>query len=504
MVLNQPRESERVVVRMKLVGARPAAQWEALEKQPGISNYFLGNDPAKWRTGVPNYARVEARGVYPGVDMICYGNRSQIEYDLAVAPGADPGQVQLAWEGADSLRLNAEGDLVLATKLGDIVQKRPRVYQDIGGERVDVASKYVLAGGTRVRATDFPIQAPYQSKLKATWGSAFVSKLSPAGNALVYSTYLGGSNLDWGMAIAVDASGSAYVTGGTFSTDFPTQSPYQSILKSGHGYNAFVTKFSPAGNSLVYSTYLGGSQEETSQAIAVDAAGSAYITGMTDSFDYPTQSAYQSANYASAGTVFVAKFAPGGNTLVWSTFLGGSFFEWAYGIAVDAVGSAYVTGISSSKNFPVTSAYQSVNNTTDNGGNAFVTKFSPSGTTLIYSTYLGGSTGDGGNAIAVDAAGSAYVAGHAFSSDFPTQLAYQTSLKGKEDAFVTKLSPAGNTLVYSTYLGGSGTGTAAMRQRASRWTPPVRPMSPETPARPISPPSPPTRKPTQEPAARFS
>jgi len=507
-----PREAQQAVLRMKLVGVRQAANWEALEKQDGISNYFIGNDPAKWRTGVSNYGRVRAHGVYPGVDLICYGNQGQFEYDFALAPGADPDQVRMAWDGADSLHLNAEGDLVFSTSLGDVVQKRPRVYQLAGGRKVEVESTYVLATGHEVRlaitrydrhlalvidpvmlvyssylggngtdsaagiavdstgsayivgtagSTNFPIQSAFQSTLQEIYSpEVFVTKFSPAGNTLIYSTYLGGNGGDAGTAIAVDATGAAYVTGGTSSPDFPTKSPFQSTLKASASSagNAFVTKLSPAGSALIYSTYLGGSTDDGASGIAVDAAGSAYVTGSTLSSDFPTQSAFQPA-LNGLGTAFVTKFTPAGNALVFSTFLGGGN-DTGSGIAVDASGSAYVVGTTGSANFPLKSPFQSV---LTGQSAAFVTKFSPAGNTLMYSTFLGGSYADIGKGIAVDAAGSAYVTGIAYSNDFPTTKgAYQTTLPTTHygigaSAFVTKFSPSGASLIYSTYLGGRTT-----------------------------------------------
>jgi len=498
---------QQAVLRMKLAGGRKAANWEALDKQGGVSNYFIGNNPAKWRTGVPNYGRVRAHSVYPGVDLVCYGNQGRFEYDLAVAPGADPDQVRLAWDGADSLRLNAEGDLVLKTSLGEVVQKRPRVYQDVGGRQVEVGSKYLLAGSSQVRlaltrhdrrralvidpvmlvyssylggngsdsaagiavdstgsayivgsagSTNFPIQSAFQSTLQEIYSpEAFVTKLSPGGNTLIYSTYLGGNGGEKGTGIAVDATGAAFVTGKTQSPDFPTKSPFQSTLKSVNG-NAFVTKLSPAGSVLIYSTFLGGTADDGASGIALDAAGSAYVTGSTLSSDFPTQSAFQPTGL---GTAFVTKFNPAGNALVFSTFLGGGN-DTGSGIAVDASGSAYVVGSTSSANFPLKSPFQSV---LTGQSAAFVTKFSPAGNTLMYSTFLGGSYNDGASGIAVDAAGSAYVTGIAYSNDFPTTKgAYQTTLPTTHygigtSAFVTKFSPSGASLIYSTYLGGRTT-----------------------------------------------
>ncbi|MGA2325613.1 MAG: SBBP repeat-containing protein [Bryobacteraceae bacterium] len=501
MVLHKS-EKRREVVRMKLAGAMKPRQAAGLEKLPGVSNYFIGNDPKKWRTDVPHYARIQYEGVYPGIDLVWYGNQRQLEYDFVVAAGADPRQIQVAYEGVESVGVEAGGELVLRTALGAVRQPPPRVYQEMGGKRVEVGARYAMmarnrvsfelasydrkrelridpvvlaystylggsgddvSGGIAVDAagsayvtgytasTNFPSQSPYQATLQGT-ANVFVTKLSPAGNALVYSTYLGGSGWDWGRGIAVDGAGSAYVTGSTDSANFPTQSAYQATFQGGP-CDAFVTKLSPAGNALVYSTYLGGRGQDLGFGIAVDGAGSAYVTGYTDSANFPTQSAYQATKQGDYNNAFVTKLTPAGNALVYSTYLGGSGVDGGSAIAVDGAGSAYVTGGTTSPDFPTQSPYQA---TFQGYSDAFVTKLTPAGNALVYSTYLGGSGDDGGGGIAVDGAGSAYVTGYTSSTNFPTQSAYQATLQGSQDAFVTKLTPAGNALSYSTYLGGSG------------------------------------------------
>ena len=302
-----------------------------------------------------------------------------------------------------------------------------------------------------------------------------MTKLSPDGTALVYSTYLGGNNADSGTGIAVDSSGSAYVTGSTGSTDFPTTTNAFQRKNAGE-FDAFVTKLSPDGTALVYSTYLGGGTDangrtpsdhpreaiprDGGEAIAVDSKGSAYVTGVTGSIDFPTtknavQGKFGGGSGVFARDAFVTKLSADGGTLVYSTYLGGSGNENGFGIAVDSSGSAYVTGSTSSTDFPTKSPEQPANA----GGSldAFVTKLGPDGTTLVYSTYLGGSGTDGGRGIAVDSSGSAYVTGSTSSTDFPTQNPEQSKSAGDFDAFVTKLSPDGTALAYSTYLGGSGT-----------------------------------------------
>ena len=332
-----PVNWRREVVRMKLVGSE-TPQATGLEKLPGVSNYFMGQDPKKWRTDVPHYGRIEYRGVYPGIDMICYGKGRQLEYDLVVAPGADPRQIELAWEGVERLDVNADGDLVLATRLGEIVEKRPRVYQEIAGRRVEVAASYLLRPHNRVA---FEL-ARYDH------GSPLV--IDPV--MLVYSSYLGGTNQDGASSIAVDSQGSAYLGGWTTSTDFPTQGAYQTILKGSEA--VFVTKFSPAGNALVYSTYLSGNGDDALEEIAVDSAFSAYFTGSTTSANFPTtQAAYQSTlKGRQAG--FVTKLSPAGNALIYSTYLSGSGEDQGDCVTADAAGYAYVSGYTTSADFPAT------------------------------------------------------------------------------------------------------------------------------------------------------
>jgi hypothetical protein len=435
-------QAETAVVRMKLAGAGRPGQVAGLDKLPGLSSYFIGNDPAKWRTNIPNYARIQYQGVYPGVDLVCYGKERQLEYDLVVAPGADPRQIELAWEGIERLKLNAAGDLVLATRLGDVVQKRPRVYQEIGGRRVEIAANYALHAGKRV---GFDL-ARYDRSLPLV--------IDPV--TVVYGTYLGASGQ--GSAIAVDSTGAAYVTGYTYAAfPFPLQNPYQSANLDVNCSNAttWVTKLAPGGNALAYSTYLGGSCEDDPNGIAVDAYGAAYIVGTAWSHDFPMVNAFQTS-CPQYNSVFVTKISPAGNALGYSTYLCGGYSDYAAGIAVDSAGSAYVTGQTASDNWPVQVPYQLMLN---GSTNAFVTKLSPAGNSLVYSTYLGGSAVDVGTSIAIDGTGAAYIAGWTQSTDYPVLLAFQSRPRvppGWFTGFVTKLSPAGTTLVYSTYLGGSG------------------------------------------------
>jgi hypothetical protein len=505
-----------VALRMSLVGAARKPVVSGLDEQPGKANYFIGKDPAQWRTNVPTYAKVQYQNVYPGIDLVYYGNQRQLEYDFVVAPGADPKKIVLAFKGANKVEIDAQGDLVLHAPGGDVRQHKPIVYQEIDGIRQEIAGRYVRKSAKRVgfevAAYDTsrplvidPIVLSYSTYLggsdsdsaraiavdadgnayvtgatssinfPTTAGSfkpasntsdAFITKLNPAGSALVYSTYLGGSDSDSGLGVAVDAAGNAYVTGTTRSSDFPTTAGAFQTSQSSIGDDAFLMKLDPTGSTLAYSTYLGGSGIDGSGAIAVDADGNAYVTGWTSSIDFPTTPDAFQRTIAGDRDAFVTKLNPGGSALVYSTYLGGlgSSDEAGVGIAVDANGNAYVTGQTTSANFPTTAnSFQPAFGGGITYGDAFVTKLNPTGTALVYSTYLGGNASDGGRGIAVDVDGNAYVTGTTASRNFPTTLgAFQTTFGGQDpnfgfgDVFVTKINPDGSALVYSTFLGGSG------------------------------------------------
>ncbi len=310
---------------------------------------------------------------------------------------------------------------------------------------MDSAGNAYVTGYTG--SSNFPTKNPFQGARAGSY-DAFVTKLSPTGSALVYSTYLGGGGSDVGDGIVVDSTGNAYVSGQTTSTNFPTKNPFRAA--NAGGFDAFVTKLSPTGSALVYSTYLGGNGYDYAYGIALDSARNAYVTGYTHSTNFPTKNPFQGVYPGGYYTAFVTKLSPTGSALVYSTYLGGSYADVAYGIAVDSTGNAYVTGSTGSANFPTKNPFQGVS-----AGNfdAFVTKLSPTGSALVYSTYLGGNSVDAAYGIALDSAGNAYVTGYTHSTTFPTKNPFQPA--HAFDAFVTKLSPTGSALVYSTYLGGS-------------------------------------------------
>jgi hypothetical protein len=473
------------VIRMELAGANHALQVQGADKLPGTANYFIGNDPAKWHSGVQTYGKVRYESVYPGVDLVYYGNQGQLEYDFVVAPNADPKPIRLRFAGAKTLKLDSHGDLEVIAKNGQVAFHKPVVYQQTAGERK------LIHGGFTVLSKN-----TVSFKL-GTYDHSNSVVIDPT---LVYSTYLGGSNGDdYGTSITVDSGGNAYVAGAVYATDFPaTAGAYQASQKaaSANLFNAFVAKLNSTGTTLLYATYLGGSGNTAKagtlnhgdypESVAVNASGEAFVTGTAYSADFPvTAGAFQTTNRAAANGVpngFVTKLNATGTSLVYSTYLGGSGVSGhagsggigsgsgTYGdgcshIAIDANGDAYVTGVAYSTDFPTTSgAFQSVNKSASlYHPNAFVTKLAANGVSLIYSTYLGGSTGDGASGLAVDSTGNAYIGGATYSSDFPvTNGAFQSSNHafgtGNSNGFLTKVNPSGSALVYSTYLGGSGNG----------------------------------------------
>jgi len=444
------------VLRMKLVGAKRGVEVRGEEELAGRSNYFIGNDPTKWRTNVANYGRVRYEGVYRGVDLVYYGNEGELETDFIVGAGVDPREIRLQMGGAEKVRINGQGNLELKTAGGEVVLGKPVVYQGKmakgrpGGEaeRHYIEARYVVKGTGEV---GFSV------------GSYDKREPLIIDPVLRYSTYLGGSGSDYGQSIAVDAAGNAYVTGATTSSNFPTQNPEQGTL--GGAQNVFVTKFSAAG-IFVYSTYLGGNGMDSGAGIAIDSTGNAYVTGQTSSTNFPTLNASQSTYGTGSSDAFVTKLVSGGSGLAYSTYLGGNGTDQGTGIAVDTAGNAYVAGYTQSTNFPTKSALQNTcSYCSFFGGSAFVTKYNSSGG-VVYSTYLGGSafvstTDNFARAIAADASGNAYVTGDTGATNFPTTAgAFQTTCgagcaKGDGNAFVTKFSPGGG-LVYSTYLGGNG------------------------------------------------
>lgn len=454
-------------VQMALEGSNPAAKFAALDELPGRTNYLIGNDPKNWRTSVPTYRRVEELGVYPGVDLVYYGTQRQLEYDFVIAPGADAGQIRLDVNGADKLRIDANGDLVMALANGEVRFQRPVAYQNAAGGKQMVSSEYALAGA---RTVEFRL------------GQYDHSRELVIDPILSYSTYLGGTNIDGANAIAVAPDGTAFIAGGTFSLDFPTAHP----LQPNHGgpddfdRDAFVAKLSADGSTLLYSTYLGGKNQDVANGIAVDSLGDAYVVGTTISPDFPVTSlSFNPACGSDSGcgsktcsqglfvsNAFVSKLNPQGSGLVYSGFLGQFENVEGQAIAVDENQIAYVTGATEFNPLPQGAAcgpFPITGNAAQpnfGGGatDAFVTKITAAGSQIQYSTYLGGDDEDIGYGIAADSTEDAYATGVTYSATFPQVNGEQPVYGGAGDAFLTKLNTklvGAGSLVYSTFVGGS-------------------------------------------------
>jgi hypothetical protein len=512
------------IVRMQLTGANPQTKPVGMDLLPGVSNYLTGTDPAQWHIGVPAWSRVRYAGIYPGIDLIYYGNHKQLEYDFVVAPGATVEPIRLHFEGARGLSLDGAGNLVVGIGDETISFKQPVVYQLLHGVRqpvvgnfkllaknsvgfelgnydrsqpltidptllyatylggsiqdvisaiaVDSAGAVYLTGTTG--STDYPVTP---GTVQTTPGTVFVTKMNQSGTALIYSTFLGADGS--GAGIAVDSLGEAYVTGWTNTGSFPvTKGAFQATKQSpSPSYTTgFFSKLNAAGTGLIYSTYLGGSSADEATGLAVDSSGNAYVTGYANSSNFPTTpGVVQSTNKSAAiygWNEFVTKLNPaasGAASLVYSTYLGGSN-EYsgpnAMRVAVDKSMNAYVTGIALSTDFPVTpGVFQPINHAASQRSDMTLAKLNSTATKLVYSTYLGGSSSvygdDSANGLVVDSAGNAYLVGSTHETDFPvTKGAYQTTsgsvATGGSAGFVTKMNPMGTALVYSTYLGGSG------------------------------------------------
>jgi hypothetical protein len=525
------------ILRFKLEAADTSAAFEGLERLPGISNYFIGGDSSKWLTNIPQYARVKIHGVYPGVDMVYYGSQRKLEYDFQVNPGADPQNIRVKIEGADGIQTDGEGNLILNVKERSFRLLAPRIYQEDRGLKTPIEGKYALGGNNEVAfevknydktrkliidpvldygtylggvggdngnyiAVDpfgnayvtgdtngsFPVtpgsvKTTFGAKSSGSMTNAFVSKLNPAGSALIYSTYLGGSGNDKGYAIAADESGNAYVTGQA-GNNFPTTPGAYQTAFGGYGGgmmslfgDAFMSKLNASGSALLYSTYLGATDIEAGDGIALDGSGAVYLTGWTYGADFPTAPGAFMPVFGSGDErdIFAAKINPAGggsSDLVYSTFLGECSSNVApqgsmnnMNIAADSDGNAYVVGATTGHNFTTTpGAYRTVFLFGGIGDN-YVLKLNPTGSGLIFSTYVGPSAGYGGYGMALDSSRNVYFAATGESTNYPTTSgAYDpTYTSSWVVGVVGEVSADGSSLLYSTFTGQTGNAASYAR-----------------------------------------
>jgi len=461
-------------MRMQFAGASALAQISGDIELPGKINYLTGDDPAQWHTGVATFAKVRVGELYPGVNLVYYGNQQQLEYDFTIAPGAKPDAIAIHFDGVDKITVNAKGELILTLGDAEIRQPKPVIYQMVGGTRHEISGGYRLVDA---RTVAFAV-GQYDRTLPLV--------IDPI---LSYSTYFGGTAGDTAWAVALDTNGCIYITGETFSKQFATTNAFQTNYQGGtYAGDAFVAKFDNLGTNLFYLTYLGGSGNDRATAIAVDNSGNAYVAGYTDSPNFPTNNAlYKNIS----GTLnqhlgfypvdaFVAEINTNGSQLVFSTYLGGSQEDGANGIAVDSSNNVYVTGFTYSTNFPVTNAihyrlagrtntvldHLACTNSVYYNANAFIAKIGPGGTNLVYSSYFGGNNFDVGEGIVVDSSNFVYVTGFTASTNFPNTNSFQKYLNSSTnqtsayDAFVAKFDSTGTNLLYSTFLGGTNNDVA--------------------------------------------
>jgi hypothetical protein len=475
----EPDSIETTMIKAEFVGANPDVVVTGLEEREYKCNYFIGNDPAKWRTDVPNYSGITFVELYPGVEVEIIQRDGRLECQMTAVSPANLAQVKTKYLGAEMVTCETESTVSVRTIVGekrfaDVLlgesteslgfktgsqqvasDEVSLVYSTyLGGSDVDEGKGIDVDGSGnayvigRVLSTDFPSQNSYDSSYNGG-SDVLISKLSATGDKMVFCTYLGGSSYEWGYGIAADGSGNVFVTGFTESTDFPTLNPYDASHNGSD--DVFVAKLSSAGDSLLYSTYLGGSSSDVCLDIAADGSGNAYVTGYTLSADFPILIPYDNS-YNGSDDVFVAKLSPSGSSLLYSTYLGGLDGDFGMAVAVDWNNNAYVAGWTFSTDFPTQNPFDASPNGQQD---VFVLKLSVRGDSLIYSTYLGGSLKDQCNGLALDSSGCAYVTGLTRSTDFPTQNPFDAIHDGDYDGFVTKLSAAGNSIAYSTYLGGS-------------------------------------------------
>lgn len=496
------RKSDSIrAIQMQFIGANPQAQIQGDGEIPGKINYFTGNDPAQWRSGIPTFARVRVGEIYPGINLVYYGNQKRLEYDFTIAPGANPDSILIRFDGADKISVNAQGELVLKLGDGEIRQPKPLIYQTVGGAQKEISGGYKILDA---RTVAFAV---------GRYDRALPLVIDPI---LGYSTYFGGTSGETAWAVALNPNdGSIYIAGQTFSKlhltngvvvspfstngSFSTEGAYTNNFSGGkQAGDAFVARFDNSGTNLIFLTYFGGSGDDAAYCVAVDVGGNAYIGGATDSTNFPVKKpivngSYQGTNIGGSfdkqtglfpSDAFVAELDSTGSNLDYSTYLGGESAEAAYGIAVDSSSNVYVAGFTYSTNFPVTPGalqnHLACTNSVSFNANAFVSEITNGGGALVFSTYLGGTNFDEAKGIAVDTNGYIYVTGFTSSTNFPTTNSISQTftnlfgtnsflykynghllnnstnrLNSASDAFVTKYYPSGTNYVYSTLLGGT-------------------------------------------------
>ncbi len=501
--IQNAKVDDKAQLTMQLVGANQQAKCTKLDKLETKSNYLIGNNQNHWKENIENFAKVQYQNIYDGIDIVYYGNQKQLEYDLIVSPHINPNIINISFPDAEKLTIDNQGNLVINVNNKEISKKKPYIYQEVNGNKQEVVGNYIIkennqigfnieaydvnkplvidptigystylggtdsdfssaiavdkSGNTYVvgytKSLNFPTSNPQQKSLSGKT-DLFVAKLNPTGTALSYSTYIGGSEDDFGNSISVDSNGNVYIAGYTFSKNFPIANPFQS--QNGNtipntGGDSFVLKLNQQGNALAYSSYLGGMGDDMATSIAVDLQGNTYVTGFTDSINFPIANAIQ--NKSNGGfDAFVTKINANGNSLSYSTYFGGSDNDFANSIAIDKDNNAYIVGVTDSRNLSVTNPLQS---TIAGDSDGFIVKVGASGNSINFATYLGGSNFDSITSVTVDNTNNIYVTGLTNSTDFTVVNPIQKNIAGSLDAFVSKLNPAGNNLIYSTYLGGT-------------------------------------------------
>ncbi len=470
----------------RLVGAVPG-QGRAEAPLPGTVNYLVGA-AANWQTGIATYSRVRYRNAWPGIDVVYYGAEGTLEYDFVVAPGADLRKIEVRYEGAARLHLNAEGALIIESAAGELRQPRPVIYQEIDGRRRKVAGGYVLRGQTvRFTAATYDRKYPLVIDPVLTWSGffgasltdqvlgitsdaagnvfssgstlssrgdydVFITKLNPTGTTALLTTLAGGTlGDDEAHGIAVDSAGNVYVAGATNADDFPIVAVSSSL--AGLGYDGFIAKIDPTFKTYVYAGYIGGENDDVIYGMALDAGSNLWVTGATISTKYPISRAGVQKTLGGGVDGFVSQFDPSG-ALLYSSYIGGAADDYGLGIALDTAGNVYLAGSTKSTDFPVTPGVLQASNA--GGVDAWAAKLAPSGS-VAWSTYLGGTGDDEATAVAVDGSGAVYLTGDTASTDFPTVKPFQAAIGGgPRDMFASKIAAGGASLAYSSYLGGSG------------------------------------------------